>query len=41
MINTTAYAYASVTYPDDVEKVISIFEGAVGIGVMVGPFGGS
>lgn len=41
MVNTAAYAYASAAYPDDVEKIISIFEGAVGIGIMVGPVGGS
>ena len=41
MINTTAYAYASVAYPNDVEKIISLFEGVVGIGGTSGPILGS
>ena len=41
MINTTAYAYASAAYPNDVEKIISLFEGVVGIGGTSGPIIGS
>jgi MFS family permease len=41
MINTTAYAYASVAYPNDVEKIISLFEGVVGVGNASGPILGA
>ena len=41
MINTSAYAYASAAYPDDVEKIISLFEGVVGIGGTSGPILGA
>ena len=41
MVNTSCYAFASVAYPDDVEKIISLFEGVVGLGNMAGPVLGS
>ena len=41
MINTAAYSFASQAYPDSVEKVISLMEGIVGVGITVSPIAGS
>ena len=41
MINTSAYAYASLANPEKVEKTISLFEALTGIGNAVGPILGS
>ena len=41
MINTSAYSFAAQAYGDEVEKIISLFEGFVGIGCMSGPIIGS
>ena len=41
MINTAAYSFASQAYPDRVDKVISLMEGVVGIGITVSPVMGS
>ena len=41
MINTAAYSYAAQAYPEDIEKVISLMEGMVGIGCSAGPVVGS
>ena len=37
MINTAAYSFASTAYPEDVDKVVSLMEGFVGIGITVSP----
>ena len=36
MINTASYSYAAQAYPKDVEKVVSLFEGFIGIGTTSG-----
>lgn len=41
MINTSAYSFASQAYPMQVEKIISVFEGCLGAGMMMGPIIGS
>ncbi len=41
MINTAAYSFAAQAYGHDVEKVVSLFEGFVGIGTTSGPIIGS
>ena len=41
MINTAAYSFASQAYPDRVDKVISLMEGVVGIGITISPLIGS
>ena len=41
MINTAAYSFASQAYPSDVDKVISLMEGVVGIGITISPILGS
>ena len=41
MINTSVYSYAAQVYPDQVEKVVSMGEGFVGIGVAMGMIVGS
>jgi len=41
MINTSAYGFASTAYPDSVEKVVSVLEGVVGIGITISPILGS
>ena len=41
MINTSAHSYAAQAYPEDIEKVISIMETAIGIGCSLGPVLGS
>ena len=40
MINTAAYSFASQAYPDNVEKVVSVMEGVVGIGITISPIMG-
>ena len=40
MINTAAYSFASQAYPDNVEKIVSVMEGVVGIGNTIGPIMG-
>ena len=37
MINTAAYSFAAQAYGDDVDKVVSLFEGIVSIGATSGP----
>ena len=41
MINTASYSFAAQAYSDNVEKVISVMEGIVGIGCAAGPILGS
>ena len=41
VINTSVYSYAAQVYPDQVEKVVSMGEGFVGIGVAMGMIVGS
>ena len=41
MINTSAYSFAAQAYGEQVEKVVSLFEGFVGIGCATGPLLGS
>ena len=41
MTNTSVFSYAAQAYPDRVEQVISLVEGAVGIGCTVGPILGA
>jgi predicted MFS family arabinose efflux permease len=41
MINTSAYAYASLSNPNKVEKTISLFEAITGLGNAAGPILGS
>ena len=41
MINTAAYSFASIAYPQKIESVISYMEIAAGFGAMVGPVIGS
>ena len=41
MINTCAYSFAAQAYGEEVEKIISLFEGFVGIGCAAGPVVGS
>lgn len=41
MINTTAYSFAAQAYGANVEKVVSLLEGFVGIGITTGPILGS
>ena len=41
MINTTVYSYVAQAYPQNIEKVVSMSEGFVGIGCAMGPILGS
>ena len=41
MINTAAYSFATQAYPDRVDKIISLMEGVVGIGITFSPVMGS
>ena len=41
LINTSVYSYVAQAYPDNVEKVVSMSEGFVGIGSAMGPIIGS
>ena len=41
MINTTAYSFAAQAYGDNVQKIVSLLEGFVGIGITAGPILGS
>ena len=42
MINTSSYSFAAQAYGgDEVEKIVSLFEGFVGIGCTSGPIIGS
>ena len=40
-VNTVVFSFAAQAYPDEVEKLISILEGATGIGFILGPVLGS
>jgi MFS family permease len=40
MINTAAYSFASQAYPDKVDKMASVMEGVVGIGMTISPIMG-
>ena len=37
MINTTAYSFSSLAYPDNVDRIVSLIEGIVGIGYTISP----
>ena len=42
MINTTAYSFAAQAYgEEEIEKIVSLFEGFVGVGLSIGPLLGS
>ena len=41
LMNTAVYSYTALAYPENVEKVISLSEGFVGIGCTMGPVLGS
>lgn len=41
MINTATYSFAAQAYGDNVEKVVSLFEGFIGIGTTSGPIIGA
>lgn len=40
MINTAAYSFASQAYPDNVDRVVSVMEGVVGLGATISPIMG-
>ena len=37
MINTAAYSFASTAYPENVDKVVALMEGIVGVGNTISP----
>jgi len=37
MINTATYSFAAQAYESDVEKIVALFEGFIGIGTTSGP----
>ena len=41
MINTTAYSFAALAYPDKVDKLMGMFEGTAGIATTFSPVMGS